>query len=185
MQEVQSYYKLAASRCVDSVCLSIHARLFATCARELKDQVRSDLGLANDMGITGAHSGCRTFNESLADDFLAASRAKIISLMSDKSERQQERAALLEEKDRLRKARVHIKQVLGGGQDDDEDDEMEDVDAIAFIRDKSNTNDARTPSKTATPARRTVGTPIKPAVTPAKRTPVKQEDSTPQRTPGQ
>ena len=51
-QEVQGYYKLAASRFVDGVCLLVQARLFATCGRELECQIRSDLGLANDMGVT-------------------------------------------------------------------------------------------------------------------------------------
>ena len=127
---------------------------------------------------------------SFADALLAESRAKIISLMSDKSERERKRDALLEEQNRLSQAQAHIKQVLGGGQGQDEDDEMEDVDASAFTRQKSNASNAGTPSKIATPGEtatpaRTVGTPVKSAVTRAKRTPIKQEGSISQRTPSE
>ncbi|RDW81158.1 putative dynamin GTPase [Aspergillus mulundensis] len=105
MAKTRGYYEVASTRFVDSVCQTVHTKLFSKCRETLVKTIESELGIGDE----NASERC---NE----------------LMSEDVERQQRRQYFEREKEKVLKAQEWLNTETGTADDEDEvmgDDEPE------------------------------------------------------------
>ncbi|PGH08223.1 hypothetical protein GX51_01377 [Blastomyces parvus] len=101
----RAYYEIASSRFVDTLCQSVHTKLFFKCDRELRSVIIKELGILDD----NASERC-------------------IELMVEDPERQQRRRDLKKEEEKLKKAMTSLRTV-------EEDAEIADAAGRAYMAD--------------------------------------------------
>ncbi|RAK97752.1 putative dynamin GTPase [Aspergillus ibericus CBS 121593] len=96
MATTRGYYDLASSRFVDSICQSVHTKLFAKCRDDLITELERELNIFDDNALE-----------------------RCLELMEEDPERQRRRLYFLKEKEKINKAQEWLN--LAKKEDDEED----------------------------------------------------------------
>ncbi|KAL2002809.1 hypothetical protein VTN02DRAFT_5852 [Thermoascus thermophilus] len=102
MAIVKGYYEVASSRFVDSICQSVHTKLFTKCRDELVQIIEQELGVFKDDALE-----------------------RCMELMAEDPERQRRRQYLVKERQKLTKAQEWLQSSAKK-----EDSDMDDINAL-------------------------------------------------------
>ncbi|OJJ45477.1 hypothetical protein ASPZODRAFT_99591 [Penicilliopsis zonata CBS 506.65] len=102
MATTRGYYEIASSRFVDSICQSVHTKLFSKCREELITVIEKELGIFENNAME-----------------------RCLELMAEDPERQRRRQNLLKEKEKITKAQEWL--ATAKKHDDDEMSDREDT----------------------------------------------------------